>query len=100
MRILGDARRCGRPRAAIKAIEEFNLAVANIVVPPEQATAPIVRSCRAVQEKYLAEISKRFGMSPVQIPLLPRKVKGSAMLAELGEQVYGETSEVLEALEV
>lgn len=71
-----------------------------MVVPPEQATAPIVRSCRAMQEKYLAEICKRFGVPLVQILLLPHELKGLAMLAELGEQVYGETSEVLETLEV
>jgi arsenite/tail-anchored protein-transporting ATPase len=66
------------------------LVVANMVIPSEQATTPFVQSRRAMQEKYLVEIGERFGVPLVQIPLLPREVKGLEMLAELGEQVYGE----------
>jgi hypothetical protein len=42
-----------------------------------------------MQEKYLAEIVERFGLPLVQIPLMPREVKGVAMLSELAEQLYG-----------
>lgn len=76
------------------------LVVANMVIPPEQATTPFVQSRRAMQEKYLAEIGKRFGVPLVQIPLLPREVKGLEMLAELGEQVYGPVSEPMETSKV
>lgn len=64
------------------------MVVANFVIPPEQATTPFVQARRAMQEKYLTEIGERFGVPVVQIPLLPHEVKGLAMLAELGEQVY------------
>jgi len=66
------------------------LMVANMVIPPEQATTPFVQSRRSMQEKYLAEIANRFRVPLVQIPLLPGEVKGLAMLAELGDQLYGE----------
>jgi arsenite-transporting ATPase len=65
------------------------MVVANLVIPPEQTT-PFVQSRRAMQEKYLKEIVERFRVPLVQIPLLPREVKGLDMLAELGEQIYGE----------
>lgn len=76
------------------------LVVANMVIPAEQTTTPFVQSRRIMQEKYLGEIGKRFGVPLVQIPLLPREVKGLEMLAELGEHVYGKTPEVLETSEV
>jgi anion-transporting ArsA/GET3 family ATPase len=41
-----------------------------------------------MQEKYLSDIVDRFGLPLVQIPLLPQEIKGLAMLAELGEQIY------------
>ena len=66
------------------------LVVANLVIRPEQATTPFVRARRAMQEKYLAEIAGRFGVPVVQIPLLPREVRGMTMLSELAEQLYGE----------
>ncbi len=69
------------------------LVVANLVIPPEQATTPFIRARRAMQEQYLAEIAGRFGVPVLQIPLLPREVQGLAMLAELGDQVYGQVAE-------
>ena len=67
-----------------------SLVVANFVIPPERASTPFVRARRAMQEKYLAEIGERFGLPLVQIPLLPREVKGVAMLSRLAAQLYGE----------
>jgi arsenite-transporting ATPase len=64
------------------------MVVANMIIPPEQASTPFVRSRRAMQEKYLAEIAERFCVPLVQIPLLPHEIKGLEMLAELGEQIY------------
>jgi arsenite-transporting ATPase len=65
------------------------LVVANMVIPPEQTTTPYVQSRRNMQEKYLKEITKRFRVPMVQIPLLPNEIKGLKMLIELGEQIYG-----------
>ena len=63
--------------------------VANLVIPPEQATTPFAQARRAMQEKYLAEIVQRFPVPLLQIPLLPGEVKGLPLLLELGAQVYG-----------
>ena len=65
------------------------LVVANMVIPPEQTTTPFVQSRRLMQEKYLKEIVQRFNVPLVQIPLLPREIKGLKMLTDLGEQLYG-----------
>jgi len=64
------------------------LVVANMVIPPEQANTAYTLSRRAMQEKYLVEIAERFRVPLAQIPLLPQEIKGLAMLAELGEQIY------------
>ena len=65
------------------------LVVANMVIPPEQITTPFVQARCVMQEKYLKEIAQRFDVPLVQIPLLPREIKGLKMLTELGEQIYG-----------
>lgn len=77
------------------------LAVANMVIPLDQSTTPFVQSRRAMQEKYLKEITQRFNVPLVQIPLLPHEVKGLKLLAELGELMYGDGKKVYigEALE-
>jgi arsenite-transporting ATPase len=64
------------------------LVVANMIIPPEQATTPFVQSRRAMQEKYLAEIGERFPVPVVEIPLEPYEIRGLDTLARLGEQVY------------
>jgi len=64
------------------------LVVANLVIPPEQATTPFVQARRAMQEKYLAEIGERFATPVLQVPLMAQEVKGLEMLARLGEQIY------------
>jgi len=81
---------------AYRAVEELRtvgiepgLVVANFLIPPEQVTTPFTRARRAMQEKYLAEIARRFPAPLLQIPLLPGEIKGLKMLAELGEQLYG-----------
>jgi arsenite-transporting ATPase len=64
------------------------LVIANMVIPVEQATTPFTHARRLMQEKYLAEITERFHLPVVQIPLLSQEIKGLEMLAELGEQIY------------
>jgi arsenite/tail-anchored protein-transporting ATPase len=66
------------------------LAVANFVIPAEQADTPFTKSRRAMQAGYLAEIQERFDTPVLTIPLLPQEVQGLDMLAELGEQMYHE----------
>jgi arsenite-transporting ATPase len=77
------------------------LTVANMVIPLEQVTTLYVQTRRAMQEKYLREITERFNVPLLQIPLLPNEIKGLNMLAELGELMYGKGSETYtrEALE-
>ena len=70
------------------------LVVANLVIPREQATTPFVRARRAMQDKYLSEITQRFQTPVLQIPLQPREVKGLVMLAELGQQIIGEAEAI------
>jgi arsenite/tail-anchored protein-transporting ATPase len=70
------------------------LVVANFVIPAEQATTPFTQSRRAMQEKYLQEITQRFAVPMVQVPLLAHEVKGIPMLIELGQQVYGGESTI------
>lgn len=65
------------------------LVVANMVIPPEQTTTPFVQSRRVMQKKYLREITQRFNVPLVQIPLLSNEIKGLKMLTKLGEQMYG-----------
>lgn len=64
------------------------LVVANMVIPLDQANTDFTHARRAMQEKYLNEISDRFGLPVVQIPLLPQEIKGLDMLTQLGELVY------------
>jgi arsenite-transporting ATPase len=68
---------------------EPGLVVANQVLPAEECRTPFARARRAMQERYLAEMARRFTVPIVQIPLLPSEVKGLPMLIRLGEQVYG-----------
>jgi len=64
------------------------MVVANMVIPPQLANTSYTLSRHAMQVKYLREINERFGLPVVQIPLLPNEVKGLAMLAKLGDQIY------------
>jgi len=86
---------------AHRAVEELRtvgiepgLVVANFIIPPEQCTTTFSCSRRAMQEKYLAEISDRFAVPVVEIPLLSKEVRGPKMLVELGERIYGEGEKV------
>jgi arsenite/tail-anchored protein-transporting ATPase len=68
---------------------EPGLVVANLIIPPEQATTPYSKARRNMQQKYMAEIADRFAVPVAQIPLLPTEVQGLDTLAQLAEQVYG-----------
>lgn len=70
------------------------MVVANMVIPPQLANTSYALSRHAMQVKYLSEITERFGLPVVQIPLLPQEVKGLTMLVKLGDQIY--QSEIIE----
>jgi arsenite/tail-anchored protein-transporting ATPase len=65
------------------------LVVVNQIIPGESATTPFVKARREMQEKYLGEINKTFPVPMLQIPLQPSEIKGLAMLARLGDQIFG-----------
>jgi arsenite-transporting ATPase len=82
---------------AYRAVEELRtvgiepgLVIANQVIPPDQATTPFVQARRAMQEKYLAEIARRFPVPMLQIPLLPGEIQGLEVLIGLGQQIFGD----------
>ncbi len=52
------------------------LMVANMVIPAEQTTTAYTNTRRAMQKKYLNEITARFNLPLMQIPLLPQEIKG------------------------
>lgn len=79
---------------------EPGLVVANFVIPAEQATTPFTAARRAMQDQYMAEISRRFPVPVVQIPLLPAEIKGLGTLARLGEQIYGNGSHATASIQV
>lgn len=65
------------------------LVVANQVLPADACNTPFSRARWTMQQKYLREIGERFPVPVLQIPLLPREVEGLAMLAQLGDDLFG-----------
>ncbi|MGB8644966.1 MAG: TRC40/GET3/ArsA family transport-energizing ATPase [Anaerolineae bacterium] len=65
------------------------LVVANLVLPAKECTTPYTRTRRAMQDHYLAEITARFPVPILEVPLLSHEVKGLDTLTALGEQLYG-----------
>ncbi len=72
------------------------LVVANMVIPLQDANTEFSHARRAMQEKYLVEITERFGLPVAQIPLLPQEIKGLDMLAKLGDQIYQNDPTIME----
>ncbi len=66
------------------------LVVANLVLPQEECTTAYTRARRSMQDKYLAEMTVRFPVPILQVPLLPHEVKGLEVLTALGERIYGD----------
>jgi arsenite-transporting ATPase len=65
------------------------MVVANYIIPEEQVDSAFVHSRRAMQNKYMKEISTKFNVPVIQIPLMPQEIKGLEMLTEFGEKIYG-----------
>jgi arsenite-transporting ATPase len=67
---------------------EPSLVIANMIIPPDQASTDFSRARRNMQEKYLVEMTERFQLPVAHIPLMPMEIKGLDMLIALGEQIY------------
>jgi arsenite-transporting ATPase len=57
--------------------------VANMVLPPEQASNPFLARRRAMQQRYLLEAHRRFGLPMLAIPSADVEPKGLAALEEM-----------------
>jgi len=56
--------------------------VANQVLPPEFCTNDYFRRRRAMQEEYLEQIRRRFGLPVVVLPLFGAEIRGMDMVAQ------------------
>jgi arsenite-transporting ATPase len=65
------------------------LVVANQVLAPEHATHEFFRRRRAMQQAYLIEIDRRFGVPVLEIPLLAEEPRGVARLQRMAEAALG-----------
>jgi arsenite/tail-anchored protein-transporting ATPase len=65
------------------------LAVANLIIPEEQAVTTFFKKRREMQLKYLEEITNRFKEAKVlQVPMFEREIKGLDMLRKISEVVF------------
>ncbi|MEX1014707.1 MAG: TRC40/GET3/ArsA family transport-energizing ATPase [Candidatus Paceibacterota bacterium] len=81
---------------AARAMEELltinvptSLIVANLVLPKSVATNDYWKQRQAMQNKYLAEMDKRFTAPIVQLPLLGDDLIGKDKLKRAGYMLYG-----------
>jgi arsenite-transporting ATPase len=63
--------------------------VANQVIGAELATNAFFRRRRAMQQKYLVEIDRRFGVPVLEIPLLGEEPRGIERLERIAEAALG-----------
>jgi len=68
------------------------LVVANQVIGAELATNAFFRRRRAMQQKYLVEIDRRFGVPVLEIPLLGEEPRGIERLERIAEAALGTTT--------
>ncbi|NTW69345.1 MAG: ArsA family ATPase [Chlorobiaceae bacterium] len=60
-------------------------------VMPDQSPDPYFQKWRAIQQKYIEQITEAFAPIPIaEVPLFDDEVVGLAMLRRVGEKVYGE----------
>lgn len=68
---------------------ETQMAIANLIIPEEQATSPFFRNRRNMQEKYLQEIKDDFkGAELVRVPMYDKEIKGIDMLTKIGDSIF------------
>jgi arsenite-transporting ATPase len=65
------------------------LVVANQVLLEEQATNAFFRRRRAMQQRYLGEIDRRFGVPVLEIPLLDEEPRGIERLGRIAAEAFG-----------
>lgn len=65
------------------------LVVANFILPESIITNDYLRQRKIMEEKYLAEMNRRFTAPIVQLPLLVDDLIGKDKLKEAGYLLYG-----------
>jgi len=66
-----------------------HLAVANLIIPEEQAVTPFFKNRRSMQLKYFDEIVERFNEAKIlQVPMYDNEIKGIEMLKRIGESCF------------
>ena len=66
---------------------EAQFLVANMVLTAEQASNPFLRRRRAMQQRYLVEAHRRFGLPVLVLPQKDREPRGLAALEHLGQSL-------------
>ncbi|MCC5912126.1 MAG: ArsA family ATPase [Clostridiaceae bacterium] len=65
------------------------LAVANLIIPEEQAITPFYQKRRNMQLGYIEEIKETFKDAELlKVPMLEDEIKGITMLKEIGDQIF------------
>ena len=87
---------------AARAIDELaaagvplGIVVANMVLPAEVCSTPFTRRRRAMQDRYLAEMDRRFAVPVIEVPLVDREVAGLDRLARLGLELLPEPASAI-----
>ena len=70
----------------------LGLVVANMVLPADACRTPYARARFHMQQRYLAEISRRFAAPALEMPLLDTEVLGAERLGELFERTLAPAS--------
>ncbi|MGC8763924.1 MAG: TRC40/GET3/ArsA family transport-energizing ATPase [Acidobacteriota bacterium] len=65
--------------------------VANMVLSQEQAKNPFLQRRRAMQQRYLEEAHRRFGLPVLTLPLMEKEPSGLAALTHLGKALLEKT---------
>lgn len=71
-----------------------SLIVANLILPESVVTNDYLRQRKAMQEKYLAIMAKRFTAPIVTLPLLNEDLMGKEKLLEAGFLLYGKINQI------
>lgn len=69
-----------------------SLIIANLILPESVVTNDYLRQRKAMQEKYLAQMAKRFTAPIVTLPLQTEDLMGKKKLMEAGYFLYGKTN--------
>jgi arsenite-transporting ATPase len=80
---------------AARAIDELatvgiplGMVVANMVLPAEACTTPYTQARRRMQQRYLADIDRRFDAPVLEVPLVDGEVAGLDRLNDMGDRLF------------